>query len=150
MGILSATLVANPADAAIIGEDDDFYRDKQSRYNTASAKGLNSEMFDTLLYILSGKRHQAKRVAACKLVYESGSESTWVYQLKYELIELVAKIDQASLGQVALEILELDDTFRSYAAIGIAMPPTEYLNELQRQCKTALDSNKTILLRVDL
>ena len=39
MGILSATLVADPAQAVIIGKDDFFYRDKHSRYETATAKG---------------------------------------------------------------------------------------------------------------
>ena len=99
-------------------------------------------MFDTLFYILRGKKDKVKRAAASELVYKSDDESTSVYQLKHELIERIAEIDRVSLEKVALDILKLDETYQAYAAVGIAMPPTEYLKQLHNQCKAAIESKR--------
>jgi hypothetical protein len=147
MGILSDTLIADLADAEAIAGNDGIYSGK---YNIASAKGMNAEMFDTLLYILRGKKHRVKPLTASKLVYQLDDDGPWVYQLKDELIQLMAELDPASVRKVALDILKLDETFQAYAAIGLAVPPTGYLNDFRKQCQTATTHNQTILLRISL
>ncbi len=147
MGIISDTLIADVANAKEIAEDREFYSGK---YKTACAKGMNAEMFDTLLYILRGKKRRVKPLTACKLVYQSSREGPWMYQLKDELIELIANLDASLVKSVAFDILKLDETFQMYDAIGLAMPPTGYLKDLRKQCKTAIAKNKTVLLRINL
>ena len=147
MGILSDTLIADAADAKAICEDKEFYSGK---YKTACAKGMNPEMFDTLLFILRGKKQPVKPLTACKLVYQRSEGGPWMYQLKDELIELMAALAPGSVEKVAVDVLNLDETFQMYAAIGLAMAPTEYLRDFRKQCKTALAQKKTILLRINL
>lgn len=141
MGVLTDFVIANLADAQLVGES----MNPSQQFDGLDAKGMDQVKMASLYAILTGQDYDSDFLQAEQsFVYISSEQGPWVQLVPHEMVERVAKLSEFETVRIAREWLRTEEDFR-YGK-WTSEHAVQFLQDLGQLCRRAVADNKAVLM----